>query len=220
MFGRVVPAAALAAMILSAAGCGEAERGLMVRIPPPRGWEEGVESFRRTRDEYFKTSVESPLLADDVESFAGLEYWEPDAELYFVGQIHAYTTPEQVMIVTTAGQERPAEIYGFVRFRVGGAVQTLQVYRMLDSGPLADVRGFFLAFYDDTSGKLTYPAGRYLDFGGQLGGPYVLDFNMAFNPSCAYGDPGRFACPVAPQSNRISHGIEAGERGYKEAPPG
>jgi uncharacterized protein (DUF1684 family) len=43
----------------------------------------------------------------------------------------------------------------------------------------------------------------------------VLDLNRAYNPSCAYGAPERFACPVTPKANRLGVRIEAGERGFK-----
>jgi hypothetical protein len=76
--------------------------------------------------------------------------------------------------------------------------------------------GLFLPFRDGTSGQTTYGAGRYLYDtikGADLGeeeGRLVLDFNFAYNPSCAY-DP-RWACPLAPPGNRVEMPIEAGEK--------
>lgn len=78
--------------------------------------------------------------------------------------------------------------------------------------------GLFLPFRDATSGLETYGAGRYLldaaksaDLGGDLStGRLVLDFNFAFQPSCAF-DP-RWACPLAPPENRLDVRVEAGER--------
>ena len=78
--------------------------------------------------------------------------------------------------------------------------------------------GLFLPFLDGTSGTETYGAGRYLldtakgaDLGGDAAsGTLVLDLNFAFHPSCAF-DP-RWACPLAPPSNRLAARIEAGER--------
>jgi uncharacterized protein (DUF1684 family) len=204
-------------LVLPALGCG-GDFGSMVHIPPPRHWSEDLARFREAKDEFFRTSAESPLLAAEVAAFAGLEYFEPDASLYFVGDIEAYPNPEPFKLATTAGQEREAVRYGRIRFDLGGAPQVLQVYRLLDVEPQEGSEGFFLAFYDGTTGSETYPAGRYLEIDGLPGGPYVLDFNMAFNPSCAYGDPTRFACPMAPRENRISARIEAGERGFHREP--
>ncbi|HEX2196540.1 MAG TPA: DUF1684 domain-containing protein, partial [Actinomycetota bacterium] len=76
--------------------------------------------------------------------------------------------------------------------------------------------GLFLPFRDATSGASTYGAGRYLYDtikGADLGtedGKLVLDFNFAYNPSCAY-DP-RWACPLAPPGNVLDVAVEAGER--------
>jgi uncharacterized protein len=78
--------------------------------------------------------------------------------------------------------------------------------------------GLFLPFRDSTSGRDTYGAGRYLldtiksaDHGGDWSeGALVLDFNMAFHPSCAY-DP-RWSCPLAPPENRLAVPVQIGER--------
>ncbi len=76
--------------------------------------------------------------------------------------------------------------------------------------------GVFLSFGDATSGRETYGGGRYLldtvkgaDL-GSAGDRLVLDFNFAYNPSCAY-DP-RWVCPLAPPANRLPVAVEAGER--------
>ena len=76
--------------------------------------------------------------------------------------------------------------------------------------------GVFLSFTDATSGDSTYGAGRYLldtvkgaDL-GMDGGRLVLDFNFAYNPSCA-SNP-RWACPLAPPTNRLPVAVRAGER--------
>jgi hypothetical protein len=83
--------------------------------------------------------------------------------------------------------------------------------------------GLFIPFRDGTNGRETYGAGRYLvdaaksaDLGGDPGaGTLILDFNFAFQPSCAF-DP-RWACPLAPPENRLDLAIEAGERLTEEA---
>jgi uncharacterized protein (DUF1684 family) len=93
----------------------------------------------------------------------------------------------------------------------GGQVR-LPVLRLLDY-----VGGIFLPFGDATSGDATYAAGRYLldtakgaDLGATADGRLVLDFNFAFQPSCAF-DP-RCACPLASPESRLAVAIEAGER--------
>ena len=78
--------------------------------------------------------------------------------------------------------------------------------------------GLFLPFRDATNGVETYGAGRYLldgakgaDLGGDVArATLILDFNFAYQPSCAF-DP-RWACPLAPPENRLDIQVRAGER--------
>jgi uncharacterized protein (DUF1684 family) len=212
--------AALAALgaLAGLTACGGDAPGMMVHIPPPAGWEEGLASSRAERDRYFATSPETPLLAEDVAGFEGLDYWEPDPDYYYVGQVHLYLQPERFEIVTTSGVLRPCEKVGWLGFEHEGQPLRLQVYRLLDQRPQAGGAGFFVPFMDATSGQETYSAGRYVELYGPEGGPYVLDFNTAHNPWCAYGAVDRYVCPVTPPENRLPVRIEAGERGYRHDP--
>ena len=72
----------------------------------------------------------------------------------------------------------------------------------------------FLGFWDNTSGNETYGGGRYLDINENPENYYVIDFNYAYNPYCAYNH--RYTCAVPPLQNRLSVAIKAGEKKYKE----
>ena len=207
---RVVRFGVAAAVTALVCGCSSRPTGAMVSIPPPDGWGEEIRAFRLDKDRLFRESSDSPLLPEDRPRFSGLEYWEPDSRYYFVGPLHPYVERVRFEIVSTAGTRRPCEKIGWIAFPLDGQERRLEVYRLLDGED-----GPFLPFLDATSGKETYPAGRYIDLRGPEGGPYVLDFNTAYNPSCAYGAPERFACPVTPAENRLAVRVEAGERGYK-----
>jgi len=211
----------LLVFLLALAGCGTQPSGALISIPPPEHWQEHLLSQRAEKDRYFGSDPQSPLTAEDLASFVGLEYWKPDAGYYFVGRVNSYLDPERFEIVSTSGKLRPCEKVGWVGFEIDGQQLRLQVYRMLDQEPLAGGRGFFLPFMDGTTGEETYPAGRYIELQGPEGGPFVLDFNTASNPWCAYGSPERYVCPVTPPENRLPVRIEAGERGYrvKREPP-
>jgi uncharacterized protein (DUF1684 family) len=206
-------------VLLLAAVCGcEGGGGAMVALPPPSGWSERILADRAAKDRELRTDPDTPLLAKDVPGFRGLDYWAPDPRYRFAGTIEVHATPKRFTIVTTSGKERPCERYGQVTFDLHGKRNVLQVYRLLDSEPEPGGAGFFLPFQDGTTGNETYPAGRYVDLDGPDGGPFVLDFNRAYNPLCAYGAAERFRCPVTPAENRLDVRIEAGERGY--AAPG
>ncbi len=209
--------ATIAMLMVASLGCGQQSSGLMVSIEPPESWEEQLLEHRRAKDEDFRNDPETPLRAEDVEGFEGLEYWPPNPRVYFVGRVNLYYEPERFTIISTSGKERPAERAGWIGFEMEGQNLTLQVYRLLDRDPEEGSTGFFLPFMDGTTGKETYPSGRYVDLAGPRGGPYVMDFNLAYNPLCAYGSPERYICPVTPAENRLPPRIEAGEKGYRSA---
>lgn len=81
--------------------------------------------------------------------------------------------------------------------------------------------GLFLPFRDKTNDRDTYGGGRYLYDtikGVDLGageGEIVLDFNFAYNPSCAYNP--RWICPLSPAGNSLAFRVEAGERAFPAA---
>ena len=203
---------ALLSLFVFLVGCHGGSALEMPRIPLPHGYVDELTAMRADRDRYFVDDPASPLTAEARESFAGLDYYAPNEAFYFVGEIEFLRAPEPLTMTTTAGQQREAERVGVLHFSADSERYSLQVYRLLDS------EGLFLPFQDATTGSETYDAGRYINLvpTSPRGGPWVLDFNRAHNPSCAYGDPERFACPVTPPANRLALRIEAGERGYEK----
>jgi uncharacterized protein (DUF1684 family) len=170
-----------------------------------------VLAARRERDLAFKSDSQSPIPVRARAQFHGLDYFPLNPDLRFRVQLHRYPAPEHIRIATNTSEIRIGLRYGYFEFRVAGQVCRLQVYRLDDS----DNPGkpyLFIPFRDATSGKETYAAGRFLDLPENTTGAYDLDFNRAYNPSCAYGD--EFSCPIPPEENRLSIPIRAGEKKY------
>lgn len=205
-------AGVLFAAIPFGTGCSRGDT--MDLAAPPSEWARDLLAWRADKDRRFATSEDTPLRPGDRGAFAGLEYWEPAARWRFAGWVRLYDRPEPLTLITTNGEERPCEKVGYVTFTVDGRRCRLQVYRLLDVERREGGDGLFLPFTDATTGRDTYAAGRYVDLEGPEGGPYVLDFNKAYNPLCAYGMPERFQCPVTPRENRLDVRVEAGERGF------
>lgn len=178
-----------------------------IRELPP---EDGCELWRRTRDELFRSHPQSPLPADRRASFAGLDYWPYDPEARVLAELEDVEAPPGP--IESSGAE-PILFRPFARasFELHGQPLTLEVAWLAAYGG-----GAFLSFRDATSGRESYGGGRYLldtvkgaDL-GEADGRLVLDFNLAYNPSCSY-DPG-WVCPLAPPANRLSVAVEAGEK--------
>ena len=162
---------------------------------------------RRQRDLAFKSGPESPLRDEDKSRFVALNYYE----LRFQAVLHRHPTPQTIRIATNTTEERYALRYGYFEFQVEGQTCRLQVYRMLDDPPPGQAM-LFVPFRDQTSGRESYGGGRYIDLRENTSGIYDLDFNRAYNPSCAYGKD--YSCPVPPRENTLAVPIRAGERKY------
>jgi uncharacterized protein (DUF1684 family) len=163
---------------------------------PEAAWRRWCE----VRSELYRTHPQSPRIGAEPAYFAY------DAAHRFEARVEA---------VEDAPLEIPGSAGSVTRFTRFAAARfgdhELELYRLDAYGG-----GIFLPFRDGTSGHETYGAGRYLldtVKGADLGGTestLVLDFNFAFNPSCAYDDS--WACPLAPPANRLAARIDAGER--------
>ena len=109
---------------------------------------------------------------------------------------------EQVEIQTSTGDIRVYTRYGRFKFPVEGQEVELTIYET--------EHGFFLPFVNSLAGVETYPAGRYLDLEALPDDRFLVDFNLAYNPYCAYNDA--WSCPLTPFENRLKVPIRAGEK--------
>jgi uncharacterized protein (DUF1684 family) len=140
-----------------------------------------------------------------LREFHGLEYF-PASEAY---RVTAKFVPEnrKIPILNVLGQTEPSDCPGYAVFRLHG--REVRLYPVLET---PDAKNLFFIFKDLTSGKETYGAGRFLDTGLPRDGKLVLDFNKAYNPSCAFTPYA--TCPLPPKENRLTVRIEAGEKKY------
>jgi uncharacterized protein len=114
---------------------------------------------------------------------------------------------ERIALGSTRERDRSAERVGRISFTVDGTQCRLAVTRLLEPGVPRDSYQVF--FRDRTSGKETYALGRYLDLDQDDQGRYVVDFNRAYNPACAFSP--HYNCPVPPTENKLDVAITAGE---------
>lgn len=170
---------------------------------------DAIRGFRAEKDDYFRTGARSPLPPAERQDFAGLPYFPVDPALRFQDlTLDPYTGSEPVTfaIPTSDGKLRPATRAGLLRFAIGGVPCALTAYTFEE----AEAGSLFVPFLDGTTGVESYGAGRYLDLDAEFDGTYVLDFNLAYHPSCVYDM--RFSCPLTPPENRLPVRIAAGER--------
>ena len=163
-----------------------------------------LDEFRAAKDDHFAHDRHSPLTKEQKKNFNGLSYFPEAPELRIEENVERFENPEEITIQTSTGDSQTYLRYGTIRFLVEGQEQTLTIYASED--------GFFLPFVDSLAGKETYPAGRYLEPEVLPNGKFLIDFNLAYNPYCAYNE--NWSCPLTPFENRLKAPIRAGEKIY------
>jgi uncharacterized protein (DUF1684 family) len=139
--------------------------------------------------------------------YKGLSYFPPDLSYRYELPLTPNPKPETVIIMSTRGNQRRADRVGWFDFVVGGTPVRLEAVRLLEPGVGENDLGIF--FRDATTGKESYELGRYVDVKKLPNGNFLLDFNFAYNPACAYSD--HYNCPIPPRANVLPVAIRAGE---------
>lgn len=171
---------------------------------------QGIEKERDTKDRFMRTSAESPF-ANTPNEYKGLNYYPPDVKYRVIASLHPVDNKKTVVLATNDGTEERYLEYAYAEFKFDGVSNRLLILEILEPGAFQGK--LFLAFGDETSARETYGAGRYLDVAKKPGSNTItLDFNLAYNPYCAYNDS--FTCPLPPRENLLSIPIRAGEKLY------
>jgi uncharacterized protein len=175
--------------------------------PPvdPQAYVKQETERRANKDKAFREDPE-PIPRDKVDVFLPLRYYAPDpsyaapAELKLANERPVFEMP------TSTGKLRRMERVGVLEFSLRGQPMSLAAF--VEEGQPLEL--LFVPFADLTTGKDTYSAGRYLEIRPTSTGFYNVDFNTAFNPTCAYN--AAYDCPYPPPSNRLKVAILAGEK--------
>jgi uncharacterized protein (DUF1684 family) len=166
------------------------------------------------KDAEFKAASGSPLLPDDKEGFTHLNYFAYNGAWRFEGPLQVYKKPDSTTVLgSKEGDVRPALKYGYFDFTVEGKTYRLQVIRILPHRP-GQGDYLFLGFRDLTNDEETYGGGRYIELQMKPDGRYVVDFNYAYNPYCAYNP--RYSCAIPPAENSLPLRVPAGEKLFKK----
>ncbi|MCC7118461.1 MAG: DUF1684 domain-containing protein [Anaerolineales bacterium] len=165
-----------------------------------------LDNFRAEKDEFFRNHPQSPLTGEQKKDFQGLRYFPENEALRLEVKVEEFPNKEKFAMQTSTGGAQTYSRFGKFAFTVEGTTVELTIYQ--------SENGFFLPFVDALAGKETYPAGRYLEPEVLPGNRFFVDFNLAYNPYCAYNE--MWSCPITPPENRVKAAIRAGERLFHE----
>ncbi len=200
IFRPKTPLCAIACYLCLSLGSASADDSIRVQI----------EALRAAKDSLLK-SEDSPLLPAQRAHFERLAYYPIDLSYRLRGELHIYGRQRIVEIPNTDGTITELEQFGRFVSTFGEKDFWLEVYRSPQTGE-AEV-----FFKDLTNGQATYGGGRYARLTREDDGMYVIDFNNAYNPYCAYNPA--YICPLPPQQNYLDFAVEAGELMPAADPP-
>lgn len=150
------------------------------------------------------------LNKEEINEFQGLDYFDFDSSYQIEATFVKDKGPKFEMMTSTDRKPIYRKV-GVLKFEINGTQNELTVYQNVELSKSKEYKNYlFIPFRDGTSGNESYGGGRYLDLEKQKGKLWKIDFNLAYNPYCAYSY--RYSCPIPPKENTLSISIKAGEK--------
>jgi hypothetical protein len=181
----------------------------------PSNYINGIENDRKLKDEKMKTDDHSPIPADERINLKPLNYYTPDMEYRKEATFKRFDQAQRFLMKTTTDRLPEYSLYGVVTFNHIGKEYSLHVYQNIElvKKPSFE-KHLFVPFNDETNGEETYGGGRFLDVYETGEDFLVIDFNLAYNPYCAYNH--KYSCPIPPEANSLEVKIKAGEKKWHQ----
>lgn len=170
-----------------------------------------IENIRAERNAEMKDSAESPLKENEIKKFKALNFYAIDQQ-YKVLVKFTRLKKQKKFKMKTSGTKTPEYIvYGYISFNLLGKSHKLFIYQNVELSKKKEFEDYlFLPFTDNTNGSETYGGGRYIDLTIPKTTTFWIDFNLCYNPYCAYTTG--YNCPVPPPENYLNIEVKAGEK--------
>jgi len=172
-----------------------------------------IEDFRAKKNDEMKNDPSSPFNFKGKVEFHNLNYFDVDPDFVFKSKLSEYEKKDTVTIFGTKGEPRKAVRIGYVQFIHEGKNYKISVYE----GTTKTGQTYHSIWFTDlTTNKESYGVGRYLDF-ELVSDPnylYEVDFNLAYNPYCAYSS--NYSCAIPTKEDFIPVEINAGEKKFHD----
>lgn len=176
-----------------------------------------IQQSRRLKNQQFRTAADSPIPLTQKPAFDSLRYFAPVLSYQVNAKLSrlAATAPP-LSLPRTDGAPEAYRRWGTADFTLPGQSQSQRLLLLQKISPAGAQEPLFVAFADATSGHETYATGRYLDLPvpAQDATEITLDFNLAYNPYCAYNPA--YSCPLPPAENRLLTAVPAGEKSFHD----
>ena len=170
-----------------------------------------IEEQRKIKNEYMKNDPASPFNYKGKVEFHELKYFDVDPKFVFKSKLYEYNPKDTITIYGTKGEARKAVRFGYVLINYENKEYKVNVY---EGTTKSGEKYYSIWFTDKTTNKETYGVGRYLDFEKHNNPDYIytIDFNLAYNPYCAYSP--NYSCAIPTKEDFIPIEIKAGEKKF------
>ena len=171
-----------------------------------------INNYRIEKNYYMQHNPSSPFLAKGKIEFHNLKYYDINLDLRFKSLLNIYNEQDTIIIYGTKGEPRKTIKFGYLTFNYKKRNYKLNVYKSKYNG----IDYFSIWFTDQTTNKGSYGVGRYLDFEYKDDPKFVydIDFNLAYNPYCAYSHD--YSCAIPSREDYIDLEVNAGEKIFNE----
>ena len=169
-----------------------------------------IVTFQQTLNEQYKSPDESPLDQEEFYDFKGHEFFPINLNYRVTAKLDITEGTPFFDMKTTTSRMSTERVYGYVIFTLEGNEFRLPVYQSKDLMKNEEYADYlFFPFTDETNDNETYGGGRYIDLRiPEEGDSLLIDFNMAYNPYCAYSP--RYSCPLVPAENQMNIRVPVG----------
>ena len=181
--------------------------------PEQKAYISKIEEERKEKNEWMKNDSNSPFNFKGKVEFYDLKYFDVDPDFVFKSKLYEYGSKDTVIIFGTKGEERKTVRFGYVKFTYEENEHKINVYQ----GTTRTGENYYSIWFTDlTTNKESYGVGRYIDFEKQTDPEHIyeIDFNLAYNPYCAYSPD--YSCAIPTKDDYISIAIKAGEKKFHD----
>ncbi len=181
--------------------------------PETEKYIKSVELARMHKDSLFEFASGSPFNLKEKVEFHNLNYFDVDTSFIFESKFHTASSKDTLTIYGTKGEARETVRIGYLSFNYANKSINLNVYKSSNENGQSH---YGVWFTDKTTNNQTYGVGRYLDFemADDTNHIYTIDFNLAYNPFCAYSPA--YSCAIPTKEDYIGIAIKAGEKKFHE----
>lgn len=170
-----------------------------------------IQNHRNDKDITFAKKG-SPLTDEQRDHFSQLNYFHINKDFKIKGLFVRDTLRLEFEMKTSTDRLPIYTNYGKFYFTLDGKECVLTAYQNKAYADESDY--LFIPYRDFSNGDESYGGGRYLDLKIPTSDSLSLDFNLSYNPYCAYNH--KYSCPIPPEENDLEVRIEAGEKSYDD----